>query len=170
MPKSDQGINRERYMVIPRTLIFITRGDDILLLKGAPTKRLWANKYNGIGGHIERGEDVLSAARRELEEETGLFSDNLRLVGSVMVDASDQVGICLFVFLGDYSGGELRESPEGSLEWIPIKHIGEVPQVEDLKHFLAYISARKQGNAPFSARSFYDGNDRQVIEFTSFIG
>jgi 8-oxo-dGTP diphosphatase len=166
MPKTDQGVNHERYMVIPRTLIFITRGDEILLLKGAQTKRLWANKYNGIGGHIERGEDVLFAARRELEEETGLFSENLHLIGSVMVDASDDVGICLFVFLGDYSGGELRESPEGSLEWIPIKRIGEYPKVEDLKHFLDFIFARNQGSVPFSARSFYDENDQQVIEFT----
>ncbi|MDP3183744.1 MAG: NUDIX domain-containing protein, partial [Anaerolineales bacterium] len=67
MPASEQGVSRDRYMLIPRTLIFLRRGDSVLLIKGAPHKRLWANKYNGVGGHLERGEDVLSAARRELQ-------------------------------------------------------------------------------------------------------
>ena len=58
MPKQDQGIDvslkRQRFTVIPRTLVFITRGDHVLLLRGSAQKRIWANKYNGIGGHIER--------------------------------------------------------------------------------------------------------------------
>ncbi len=72
MPASDQGVHNDRYQVIPRSLIFVRRGEQVLLLKGAAHKRLWANLYNGIGGHIERGEDALSAARRELAEESGL--------------------------------------------------------------------------------------------------
>ena len=69
MPVSEQGVTLDRYMLIPRTMIFLRRGNSYLLLKGAPTKRLWAGKYNGLGGHVEMGEDVLSSAKRELQEE-----------------------------------------------------------------------------------------------------
>jgi hypothetical protein len=41
MPKSDQGAGMQRYRVIPRTLIFVTHADQILLLKAAAQK-LWA--------------------------------------------------------------------------------------------------------------------------------
>ena len=57
MPVSDQGVNLERYMLIPRTAIFVRRGDSYLLLKGAPTKRLWAGKFNGLGGHTACRQD-----------------------------------------------------------------------------------------------------------------
>lgn len=33
------------------------------------------------GGHVDEGEDVLAAAKRELEEETGLRAEGLTLVG-----------------------------------------------------------------------------------------
>jgi len=73
MLQSDQGITNDRYTIIPRTAIFLRRGDLVLLLKGAPTKRLWANKYNGLGGHVESGEDLLSAAKRECERLTQIL-------------------------------------------------------------------------------------------------
>ncbi|NLX42660.1 MAG: NUDIX domain-containing protein, partial [Chloroflexi bacterium] len=69
----EQGtMNTTRYLVVPRTLCFISTESQLLLLRGAPDKRLWANLLNGLGGHLEPGEDPLSGARRELCEEAGL--------------------------------------------------------------------------------------------------
>ncbi len=51
----EQGTHFARYPVIPRALIFLFTGDSVLLLKGAPDKRIWPGLYNGIGGHIEAG-------------------------------------------------------------------------------------------------------------------
>jgi 8-oxo-dGTP diphosphatase len=167
MPKSDQGITKDRYMLIPRTAIFVRREDKYLLIKGAQTKRLWAGKYNGIGGHVERGENIHFSAQRELLEETGLFAD-LWLCGTVIVDAGDvSAGICLFVFCGDNAQGEIKASEEGSVEWVKKEAVLHLPVVEDLTALLDQIHNMKRGDPPFSARSYYDENENLKIVFIS---
>ena len=163
MPQSDQGVTNDRYAVIPRTAIFLRRGDSFLLLKGAPTKRLWANKYNGLGGHIERGEDVLAAAKRELLEETGLTAD-LWLCGTLIVDAGE-TGIALYFFTGECPQGEPVPSKEGNAEWIPFDRISTLPVVEDLPVLLTRIQSMKRGDPPFNARSYYDEREQLIVEF-----
>ena len=171
MPSSDQGVNQDRYLLVPRTLIFLVKGDHILLLKGGPEKRLWSGLYNGLGGHVEQGEDILSSAYRELVEETGFEVNDLWLCGLITIDTGEQVGVGIFVMRGDIpaTGPDYiytpPSSPEGSLEWVPINLVYSLPLVEDLPVLLPRVLAAHPGDLPFSAHYLYDSSNRLMILF-----
>jgi len=152
MQVSEQGVGAGktgRYQVVPRTLMFVTSinpasgGEELLLLKGAPNKRLWANKYNGIGGHVEPGEDFLTAARRELAEETGLQDVRLILRGvlNIAVHPSGDApnGVAVFVFTGRTHERGVRASSEGSLHWVPMTDVASLALVDDLYQLLPLL-------------------------------
>jgi 8-oxo-dGTP diphosphatase len=161
----DQGVNRERYMLVPRTLIFLTRSDRVLLLKGSAHKRLWPGLYNGVGGHIEQGEDVITAAYRELLEETGITPSKLWLCGTLTVDTQTNPGVCAFIFRGECEDATLKTSPEGNLEWVQRSSINQLPLVSDLPVLLEKVLEMKTGDLPFSANSHYDQTGKPIITF-----
>ncbi len=168
MGRTDQGVlvAADRYQVIPRTLCFITYGDEVLLLRGAPDKRIWANRYNGIGGHIERGEEIWTAARREIREETGLEVTDLRLRGIVHVDAGDpRRGVLLFVFTAKSPTRQVSPSREGTLVWVPWQDALQLDLVEDLPTLLPRLFQGPEDASPFLAHYRYDDQDRLVITF-----
>jgi 8-oxo-dGTP diphosphatase len=168
MGREDQGVaaSKSRYQVVPRTLCFVRHGDEVLLLKGAPNKRIWANRYNGLGGHVERGEDVLSATLREVQEEAGLEVRDPRLVGIVHADAGDpQIGILFFIFTAWSDSKEVIASPEGELEW---RGTGDLPVSEmapDLPVVLPGLLALSPGAGALFLAYTYDENDQLVIHF-----
>jgi 8-oxo-dGTP diphosphatase len=134
-------------------------------LKGSPTKRIWPNLYNGVGGHIERGEDALTAAYREVHEETGLAVDRLWLSGVVTVDTGQNPGIGVFIFQGECPEGDPATSNEGTPEWVQFVHLHNLPLVEDLHSLLSKVLAMRAGEPPFFAQYYYDDHERLVIQF-----
>lgn len=164
--ESEQGVEGSRYTVVPRVLCFLRWGKEVLLLKGATGKRLWAGRYNGIGGHVERGEDPREAARREIREETGLEMAELHLAGIVHVCLSQGPGVLLFVFAGEAPSREVHPSGEGTPEWVRPEAVADLPVVEDLPLLLPRVLAAAAGTPPFFARSYYDADGRLRVEFS----
>ncbi len=165
MPKSDQGMPpTRRYQFVPRVLVFLEKEGQLLLLKGAPTKRVWPNLYNGLGGHVERGESVLEAAQREVLEEAGITAERLWLCAVVTIDTEADTGIVMWVFRGEAGDGELVASEEGTLEWVDAADLEGLPLVVDLPMLLNRILAMERGDDPLWGRYWYE-NDEFRAEF-----
>jgi 8-oxo-dGTP diphosphatase len=167
MGATDQGADPAggRWMTIPRTLCFITNGSDVLLMKRGENRRVFPGRYNGIGGHLERNEDPITGARREIIEETGLDVTDLRLRGITNVDAGQAAGIMLFTFTAVAASRDLIDCDEGTLHWVPMAEVNDLPLVEDLPLLLPRLFGENASSEIFFAHMRYDKQDRVILTF-----
>jgi 8-oxo-dGTP diphosphatase len=99
-------------------------------------------KYNGLGGKLDGGEDVVACMRREVREESGLECDDLVLRGTISWPGFGKQGEDWFGFVfrvDRYSGDPLRENEEGTLVWIDLDRILELPLWEGDRFFLPLV-------------------------------
>lgn len=151
-----------RFTAEPRTLVFLLNGNAVLLIERSPDARLFPGYFNGIGGHVERGEDVLTSAGREVREETGLVVTDLELRGVLSVghsqyrdavDPEDEPGAVVFIFVGQAAGRAVTPSDEGRLHWVPLDRLGAVRLMPDLPDLLPRLLGRSLAEGPlFVAR------------------
>lgn len=139
----------------PATLVFVIRGDEILLIR--KQRGLGRGKVNGPGGKLDPGEDALQCAARECEEELGIRVRNLECMGEHKFQFIDGYSIHCWVFRTSDFEGEPRETPEAIPLWTRVDDIPFEEMWEDDRIWLPLV-IRGQ---PFSARWVFD-DDRML--------
>ena len=125
--------------------VYIKKGNSYLLLYRNKKKNdMSEGKWLAPGGHVEIGESIEEAARRETKEETGLFIHSQKLCGEVHF-VNDDYEEMMYIFLTEDFSGQLIECNEGELKWISIKDMYSLPMWEGDKAYLPLL----EKNSPY---------------------
>jgi 8-oxo-dGTP diphosphatase len=136
------------YTPIVATLGYILSPDGrrvLLVHRNKRSNDAHYGKYNGLGGKLEPGEDIVSCLRREVREESGLECEQLQLRGTISWPGFGKQGEDWFgfIFLVErFQGEPWRDNADGVLEWVEIERIMELPLWEGDRHFLPLVFDR----------------------------
>jgi len=161
MPRPvDSGAGQgDRHVARLVTLSFLCNGGDVLLQRHPETSDRFPGLWNGIGGHVEPGECIEAAARRELREEVGLEVTSLALRG--VVHESGLLGHAHVLFLFVAQSRDRDAVPPAAVEliWQPVAQVALLPLVPDVATLLPRALA---ATLPFFATQSFDGGDRPL--------
>lgn len=123
----------------------------VYLIKNAKILFLIRNKKNDkmhhsgvflpIGGHVELGEGIEEAAKREVKEESGITVHSLKLKGIVYIrnQNSGDYDVIMFLFTSSKFMGEPIDGPEGKFEWVDKNKLLEINLYEGDRIFLELL-------------------------------
>lgn len=127
-----------------------------MVLLGMKKRGFGAGRWNGFGGKVNEGEEIIEAARRELLEEARIIVDKVEHVGILDFFWKDKSEVLeVNIFKANDFKGEPVESEEMKPEWF---HIDEIPFMEmwpdDKYWFPLFLKDRK-----FIGRFLFDDSD-----------
>jgi 8-oxo-dGTP diphosphatase len=111
-------------------------------------------KWNGLGGKFEQGESPEECATREIKEESGLTVKSITMKGFItfpMFDGKEDWYV--FLFVTDDFEGELIDSNEGDLAWIPNEKLTEINLWDGDKIFISWLFKDKFFSAKFNYKN-----------------
>ena len=130
--------SKSRFKVNVTTLMFVRRNRTVLLNRHREGSR-FSGYWNGVGGHLETGEDIHQAACREVAEEAGIEVRNSRL--RLVLHESDchGEGNLVFWFVADWSSGTLHPEPGAELRWVPLEKVSELKLLPDVREVWSWL-------------------------------
>ncbi|MDX9990600.1 MAG: 8-oxo-dGTP diphosphatase [Anaerolineales bacterium] len=147
------------------TLIYLKRAGQTLMIHRIKKERdIHSGKWNGLGGKLEAGESPEACAIREVREESGLEIKNLRYGGLLVFAGFKGEDWYVWAFTADQFDGQLIDSNEGNLKWIPDDEIRSLPLWPSDLLFLDWLQAGKI----FSARFSYSPQDEMLAHQVVF--
>jgi 8-oxo-dGTP diphosphatase len=150
------------YTPIVATLAYILSPDGRQVLLVHRNRRIQdahQGKYNGLGGKLEPGEDVVTGIRREIREESGLECEELLLRGTINWPGFGKQGEDWFGFIfrvDRWTGQPFTENPDGPLVWIEVERILDLPLWPGDRYFLPLVFAR-DGRQFHAVMPYQDG-------------
>ncbi len=149
--------------MILATLCYVKRDRQTLMLyRNKKPNDIHAGKWDGLGGKFEAAETPEECVVREIREESGLTIRNPRLHGLIVFSSFKGNDWYVFIFSARDFTGELIDSPEGDLKWIPDDDLIKLNLWPSDAIFLPWIEAGRF----FSAKFRYRGDvflDYQVV-------
>lgn len=104
------------------TLSIVYKDNKVLL--GFKKRGFGVGRWNGFGGKVEEGETIEEAAKRELQEESGVIADRIEKMGVLNFEfESDSKILEVHVFLITSFTQEPVETEEMRPEWFAVDKI-----------------------------------------------
>jgi 8-oxo-dGTP diphosphatase len=151
--------------MILATLCYLKRdGRTLMVYRNKKPDDMHAGKWNGLGGKFEPGESPEECVVREVREESGLRIHTPQLHGLLMFPGFKGDDWYVFVFSAREFNGELIDSPEGTLEWIPDENLSALELWESDHIFFPWL----EGDRFFSAKFIYNGENLMGYEMTFY--
>jgi 8-oxo-dGTP diphosphatase len=127
--------------------VFSPDGRRVLMIhRNSRPDDLHIGKYNGLGGKLDVGENVVSGFRREVREEAGIDCEEVELAGTISWPGFGKRGEDWFGFIFRvlrFSGSPLDANPEGELEWVELDRLASLPLWDGDQFFLPLVLDRK---------------------------